>query len=262
VTAILDEKNQLHLPAARFTERDRARLAQYLKTLQEEGIDGVTADRGIFGLTEEQFTEVFDELSEEVGLSTANRAPREVVDAMADRLSHRLVIDRALLERLDAAEPFEGELKDLSRGTALAIALRQAGLEFCPRMQSGELLYQAGPADSSPAEPRDRPRSEAKAVTNWPVGWEPDDSPIQTAPELFEMINAQIDGYSLAEAFIDQASLRRRDIDLAKIQVKLPPDKYSYDRILRRMLSQTGLVGALRVDERGTPFYWITTTRP
>jgi hypothetical protein len=245
-----------------------------LKTLQEEGIDGVTAERGIFGLTEEQFTEVFDELSEEVGLSTANRAPREVVDAMADRLSHRLVIDRALLERLDAAEPFEGELKDLSRGTALAIALRQAGLEFRPRMQSGELLYQAGPADSSPAEPRDRPRSEAKAVTNWPVGWEPDDSPIQTAPELFEMINAQIDGYSLAEALeaisprlklamvIDQASLRRRDIDLAKIQVKLPPDKYSYDRILRRMLSQTGLVGALRVDERGTPFYWITTTRP
>jgi hypothetical protein len=272
VTAILDAKNQLLLPGARFTERDQGRLAEYLKTLQEEGIDGVTAQRGIFGLTEQQFTTVFDELSEAVGLSTASKRPREIVDAIADRLSHQLVIDQALVGRLEGAEPLPEELQDISRGTVLAIALRQAGLVFRPRIQSGELSYQVTARDVDKQAAGGRSREEARQ--HWPVGWGPEKTPVQTAPDLFEMLSAQIDGYSLSEALeaigqrlttplvVDRASLRAKEISMDQVQVRLPAGKYNLERVLRRILSQGRLTGAIRVDEQGRPFYWITVQGP
>ena len=268
VTAILDSEGRLLLPGGRFSERDRGRLAAYLRKLREEGIDGVTAERGLFGLTEKQFENVHAELSEPVGFATADKRPREIVDALADRLAHRLVIDRSLVGRLDAAEPTSSELEGLSRGTALAIVLRQAGLEFRPQLRSGELLYEV-PAIRAQEE---RPGRQApdEPPTSWPVGWKPEDIPGRTVPELFERIPAEIDGYTLDEAlaaigsrlkvplFVDRYRLQEKEIDATDVQVKLPAAQYTYDRILSRILFQGRLTGTIRVDERGTPFYWIT----
>ena len=267
VTAVVNSRNELVLPGGRFGERDRGGLAGYLRQLQEEGIDGVTASRGMFGLTEKQFEAVHEELAEPVGKSTAARRPREIVDEIADGLRHRLIVDGALVARLDRAEAFASELRELSRGTALAILLRQAGLEFRPQMRSGELLYEV--AEAQPRERDARRQRQREAPNAWPIGWEPTENPGKTVPALFEIISAEIDGYTLAEALeailprvdvlvvIDRYGLESKQLKMSETHVKLPAGRYSYDRILGRILFQGGLNGTIRVDERGTPFYWI-----
>ena len=87
----------------------------------------------------------------------------------------------------------------------------------------------------------------------WPIGWEPEKSPGEMAPSLFESLNAEIDGYSLEEAlgaigpllkipmYFDRAALKAHEIDPAKIQVKLARTKTSYKRVIDRILSQAHL---------------------
>lgn len=269
LTAIVDPKNHLHLPAGRFTERDQRRLAEYLRKVREDGIEGVTASRGLFGLTEKQFQVVHAELSPRVAITTSGKRPREIVDSIADRLAHRIVIGPASLQQLDAAEPCAAELEKLSRGTVLAILLRRAGLAFRPQRKLGEVLYEV--VDTKRADGlAARRRQDPGPPATWPVGWEPELNPGRTAPDLFEVISAQIDGYTLAEALeaiesrlqvpliLDRHGLHSREIDISHIQVTLSSGRYSYDRILSRILFQARLKGTIRVDERGTPFYWIT----
>lgn len=281
VVAILDSRSQLRLPGASFAQRDAARIERYLQTLRDEGVDGVTASRGMFGLTHKQFREALEELSKELGISTNGKRPRELVDALADRFEHRLVVEPRLLPQLDEADPIPVELEGLSRGTTLAILLREAGLAFRPQMHAGELRYRIEALDDESKDPertrlqislagRRNERSDGPRLTHWPVGWEPEASPVRTAPDLFERINAQIGGYSLAEALdavaprlkvplvMDRSRITARKIDPDNLQVELRAGEYSYFRILERILYQAGLKGTICVDERGVPFYWIS----
>jgi hypothetical protein len=270
VVAVLDTKNQLQLPGKAFAQRDAGRIEAYLQTLREEGADGVTAERGRFGLTERQFKAVREELSEESRVSTKAKRPRELVDALADQLAHRLVIEPELLRQLDEAPPVSAEFEKLSRGTALALLLLGAGgLAFRPQMYEGELRYRVEIASAESANEPPRFGDEDANLEAWPIGWQPEKTPVRLAPELFERIRAEIGGYSLAEAieaisprlaiplFIDRTALARRRIEPEKLQVALPAADYSYFQILKRILYQADLKGTIRVDERGVPFYWI-----
>ena len=87
----------------------------------------------------------------------------------------------------------------------------------------------------------------------WPIGWEPEKSPGEMAPSLFQPRNAEIDGYSLEEVlaaigpllkmpmYFDRAALKTHQIDPAKIQVKLAKTRTTYKRVIDRILSQAHL---------------------
>ena len=270
VVAILDSKNQLRLPGAAFAQRDSGRIEAYLQTLREEGVDGVTAERGRFGLTDKQLNVVLEELAEEAGIPTKEKRPRELVDALADQLTHRLVVEPELLRELDEAPPISAELERLSRGTTLAILLRAAGLAFRPQMHEGELRYHIEVIAAQSQDEQPRLLDDEAKIRHWPTGWRPEKSPVQLAPDLFERIKAEIGGYSLAEAIeaiaprlslpfvIDHTDLARGPIEPEKQQVNLPAGDYTYFQILERILYQANLKGTIRADERGVPFYWVT----
>jgi hypothetical protein len=104
----------------------------------------------------------------------------------------------------------------------------------------------------------------------WPNGWEPPETPGRVAPSLFEILNAQIEGYTLAETlaaigprvkipfYFDRAAMDANDIELSKIQVQVPRTRTSYKRVIDRALSHARLGSQVRVDESGKPFLWIS----
>jgi hypothetical protein len=104
----------------------------------------------------------------------------------------------------------------------------------------------------------------------WPIGWEPEKSPGEMAPSLFQTRSAEIDGYTLEQAlgaigpllkismYFDRATLKAHQIDPTKIPVKLARTKSTYKRVIDRILLQARLASEIRVDEAGMPFLWIT----
>jgi hypothetical protein len=62
--------------------------------------------------------------------------------------------------------------------------------------------------------------------------------------------------------FVDQRTLAARGIDPTTVKVKLPRTKTYPRKAFDRILAQGRLAGELRVDEAGTPFYWVTQFGP
>jgi hypothetical protein len=147
----------------------------------------------------------------------------------------------------------------LTAGTGLTILLRPLGLALRPaKPRGGEVVHRIVAGENFDGN------------DVWPVGWKLDGSPRQTAPEFFENLNSEIDGYTLDEALgaivsrlkspvlIDHAAVARRGVPFNKVHVKLSRTNTYYKRILDRILIQAHLHGELRVDEAGTVFYWIS----
>ncbi|MEM9185525.1 MAG: hypothetical protein AAGB00_03410 [Planctomycetota bacterium] len=256
LTGVLTARGELVLPGGRFSRRDATGLRDYFDRLKADGAEAVTEPTGNFGLTKKQFELAFEALSKPLAIKTAGRAPRAVLDRVGARLAMPLVVSPGAAAKLQAAPAIRDELGTLTIGSGLAIALRAEGLAIAPHKPRG-----------GPLELRVAPASEDEA---WPIGYPVKGAPRNTAPDLMQSINVEIDGFTLAEAIgaitprlelpvlWDTATLTRLKIDPASINVKLPRSRASYKRILERLLFQARLRGKLHTDEAGTPFYWIT----
>ena len=257
VLGLLTADGKLIFPGGTFKRNDHGKLNDYFQRLAADGPEGVTAPRGNFGLTERQFDTVHDVLATKVHFSTHGKTVQQFVDQLAGELSLPLVPDRDTLRLLRGAEPVTNEVEGLSAGTALAALLGNCGLALCPEKQRGQ-------------SPRLQIVRAQKDLEVWPVGWKIQERPRELAPVLFEFLNVEISGYSLAEALaavgprlgipllIDQAALERHAIDPTQIKIELPRTRTYYKRVLDRILSQARLKGELRGDEAGNVFYWVT----
>ena len=149
--------------------------------------------------------------------------------------------------------------------------LRNCGLVMRPEKKRGQpVAYHVAVAGPDVVRARTLGKMTAPDMQYWPIGWEPEKSPGEMAPSLFESLNAEIDGYQFEEAldaisplikipmYFDQAALKAHQIDPAKIQVKLARTETSYKRVIDRILSQAHLASEIRIDEAGVPFLWIT----
>ncbi|HTU25847.1 MAG TPA: hypothetical protein VMF30_10640, partial [Pirellulales bacterium] len=256
VTGRITANNTLMLPGGKFSARDSVRLKQWLKTLSEQGIDGVTGKPALFGLTETQYHEVEEDLKRPVDFSTKDLPNGEAVERIGAGLRHSIEIApdaRAALAKRTVAEDLAG----FSAGTALALVLRPAGLVFAPvRTHGTTIAYRVAP----PASGHDA----------WPVGWTSEKPDRDLLPDLFKFTYVEIDETPVSEAaeaiqqrlkvpFLwDHFALDGQGIDPAKTTVKLPTKKLHYGLILSKVLSQAKLQKELRVDEAGKPFLWIT----
>ena len=256
VLGIINRRGELLLPDGRFTQGDAAKLKKHFAQLPE-AVEEAAIERGRFGLTLPGFEALFNDFSAPVPSSTKGKPLAEVVAVASRGLKTPLEIDAAAHAAINAAPPLDAELEGMSRGTALALAFRLAGLAMVP------------------SEPRGQPVSlrvvaEGKQVQGWPVGWQPAEVGRVVAPAMYRFTVIEIEGYTLARALtalephmtvpflFDQRVLAARKIYPATINVKLPKGKIYIRRAVEKILSQGRLSGELRVDEADRLFYWIT----
>jgi hypothetical protein len=257
VVGVLTSRNELQLPGGTFGANDRGRIAEYFERLSADGPASLTAERGRFGLTKEELAAVHAELARPLGIKTNGQTLAKLLDELQGRFTHQFAPDAEAKEALRAAKSNEVEVGNLACGTGLAILLTNADLAIRPEKPSGAPVV----LTIVPLESTDNV---------WPIGWESQASPRETAPALFEFLNVEIEGYTLQEAinaiasrinlpiYWNQAALKNHKIDPATIQVHIPKTRTFYKRILDRALAQGRLRAQLRVDEAGTAFLWIT----
>ena len=261
VTGKLISSTELVLPGGRYKPGEAARVAQWLEDLARLGPpDQRQSGSTAFRLGPGQFERVHDDLAQPLGFSTKGLGRGDVVRKIGRRLTLPLKIDPKLAAALDEDKIAE-ELSDLSCGTALAYTLRPRGLCLVPRETDGRgPVYVVTPS---------KPDLEA-----WPVGWVPEKSRHEVLPVLFEFLNVNVQGVSVAEALevigkrlkapilMDHNALARHGIQPDKVPVSLPSRRTTYSLLLSKLLFQARLKSELRVDESGTPFLWVTTIKP
>ena len=254
VLAILTARNELVLPDQRFRLGDRKGLTKYFEQLPERTAYN-SVERGRFGLSEAQFKQIYTDLSQPVGFSTKDATSRELLRRAEQKLS--VPIQRIDPATWPSAKPLNTELRELSLGTALAFALRCQGLMLVPEQLPGQSLRIA-------VQPHDA------SVEAWPIGWKPAISSRQSAPQLYEKRNIEIQGFTLSQALTalqpalrlpvitDTWILEQHQIDPAKVDVALPKKRTFLQSAVRKLSSQARLSVELRVDELDEPFLWVT----
>jgi len=255
VVAILNRRNELVLPDGRYRTADRKALEKFLQDLAQRESFG--EELGRFDLTEKQFRQVHGDLSRIIDFSTTGMTPADMLNQLERILNVPVLRSASAIATLRRADLLTAELRGMSAGTALAIALRNNQLVLRPEKSDG------GPVKMV-IELHD------PQLDHWPVGWKHRGSPRTLVPKMFEFLTIEIDGYTLSKAvealeprlgvtvIYDERILAERDIQPNEIDVKLPAGKTYLKKAVDRLLSQARLAGELRVDEQGRPFYWVT----
>ena len=259
VTGIVKSRDELLLPAGRFTRRDVGRLARWLEDLAQHGTATREESKSAFGLSPKQFAQIRRELARPVGVSTKDVPRSEAVEEIGRRLQLPVQIDPGL-GRLLEEDRLGEELSGLSCGTALAYVLRPVGLCLVPRVLGGRPVC---------AVTRARPELDV-----WPVGWESEKPLHDVLPGLYEFHNVNVQGVSAAKALsaiaallkvpvlLDHNALARHGVDPAKVIVSHPGKRTTYSLALKKILFQARLKSEVRVDEAGKPFLWVSTLKP
>jgi hypothetical protein len=272
VVGILTSRHQLQLPGGTFSRADRAKLKDYFESLTADGAESLTAPRGRYGLTEKEMTAVLADLAQPIEFQTNGQPVRDVTERLQAKFKARFALDAKSAHVLRNTDPCQDELKGLTAGTGLAVLLRTSGLALRPEKSRGQpVAYRLEPiAGEAINEDTLGKLDNGEDSTSWPIGWDPQLTPGELAPSLFEFRNAEIEGFTLEETlvaigqrvkipiYVDHAALAEHKIEPAKIQVRLARTRTIYKRVIDRVLAQAKLGSQIRVDEAGTPFLWIT----
>ena len=260
VIGLLTERNTLVLPGGEFRMGDTGGLRGWLAKIQEGGETRLQETEGAFGLTPTQLVKVHEALAGRVTFSTKGQPSYEVLKRIAGGLSLSFLADAEARQMMLAPEGVADELQGLSAGTALVAVLRPLGLVMAPQKQAD------GSIKLWITDVR-------RAAESWPVGWPSQKSPRETAPQLLNFLNVEIQDTPLAQALtaistrldlpllFDHNSLARHQIDPAQLKVSLPPGRTYYQGAVDRLLNQAQLKSELRVDEAEKPFLWISTLK-
>ncbi|HEX3870898.1 MAG TPA: hypothetical protein VHV77_10705, partial [Pirellulales bacterium] len=137
VVGRLTASNELFVPGAKFSLRDRAALGRWLDTLRNEGSARAQgAARLPFGFSPQRFAEVKADLSRPVDIETQDKPMRATLETLATKLAYPLLADAAMRAKLEASEPIADEFKGMAIGSAIAGILKSAGLVLTPRLSA------------------------------------------------------------------------------------------------------------------------------
>lgn len=255
VTGILSG-TKIILPNGSIRYGDLEGAKDWLAKLSGDGVDNLTAEKGAYGLTKEQIVKIYDELSKPVTLSTKDRATKDVIRGISQVWKVRVGVDTNARQSLFSDQPYAGELKGLTSGSAMAMVLKSVGLVMYPKKPVG-------------GEVQIMISQHKKDQEFWPTGWALETNPGKAAPELFNELDVEIKATEISKTLgaiagrlktpilIDYGEIQRRGLSLEK-RVNIPPGKTFYKKIIDRALSQGGLRSEFRTDEAGKVFLWVT----
>jgi len=259
IVGILNQRNMMELPGARFRFGDQKGINAWIKKLRADGKEEVFAVRGTFGLTKDELLKVHKQLSKPIRVATRGVRVGKVAQAIVNDLGMPFSMSPGARAAFQTQESVAEELKAMSSGTSLACAVRPLGLVVAPRKQAGK-----------PVEIHFAKTGEIREP--WPVGWPPQKSPGKSFPKMFKFLNISVDNSVLSEALeslegrmegrpflYDHNAMARHRIDPKKVKVSFPKKRSYYKRIIDDLLRQALLKSEIRVDENGLPFLWIST---
>lgn len=243
-----------------FAPNDVRKLEEWIRELQTYGAQGAPEGQPLWGLSEAQFTAVFEALSVAVEQEVEGKTLREALALLPLPESHRLMMhssaDAWLAEH--PAGVIENRLKGISCGTVLALVLAEAGLGFHPvRTPDGRVELSV------------HPRRPGEQV--WPVGWQLPEGTTggDVAPNLFKFVEIGFDDAALQDVLdaasaaievpllVDYHAVRASGVDLAATNVSYPFKRTSWSLMLNTIIRKAGLIKEVRADELGRPFVYI-----
>lgn len=260
VFGVLHANGSLEVPGGNFKTSDRAAIKQWLAKLGADGREALVVEQGPFGLLPSHLEKINDDLQQVVSTTTKDEAALDVVRTIGKQLKYPLRFERGAEAVLKAAR-LGDDLQGLSAGAALAAACRAGGLTIAPgREAQGGLQYAIARGQ------RGKP--------GWPIGRDVGSQAPRVLPGLFDEAAVEISETPLVDVLaavsaqletkllVDRYALADQQIALGELVANLPAKRTTYGLVLRRVLGKARLTYELRVDERGRPFLWVTTSKP
>jgi len=242
-----------------ISRAEMGKLKEWVRELQTYGAQGAPDGKPAWGLSREQFNQLIVDLAEPAKELRDGDDVSGAVKKLHVGSKYSLRYSESAKQWLDEhpeLQKVRQNIVSLSRGTALACLLSDAGLGFRPlRNPTGdvELVIES--------------RNSIEKL--WPVGWEvpKERSRYKTAPRLFQLLPVELTDVMYLDV-INAISLKtqlpividyydvktRADMNLEELKVSYPSRKVSWLQVLRGISSPNRLAVELRVDERDRPF--------
>ncbi|QDT55546.1 hypothetical protein Pan44_35900 [Caulifigura coniformis] len=261
LTGRLDRRGTLTFPGRTFKTGDERALKEWLEELEAYGAQGSPAGQPRWGLNTEQFQGLFRSLAEDVSTDLQGQPLIDAARSLGFGIDIPLRVHDSVAGKWNSTESplvVAQDVRALSRGSAFAVLLNDAGLCFRPlRTPSGSIDLVV--------------LNRAETPDPWPIGWapRPDVQRSDYAPSLFafgpigfldrpvtEMLQDARDQTGCA-IVIDHPGIAKKEVDLVKKTFGLPQKKTAWVLVLQSALAGTGLVPHIRVDEAGRGFIFI-----
>ncbi len=261
----LTRSGDIEFPGKMFGRGDAAALKEWLDELKTYGVQGIPTGKPLWGLSKQQFEELFAGLSEPVSTEPRGLTIPAGIEALGIDpkcpLRWSTAAEASYRELASDTSVVQG-LKGFTKGTALAVLLKERGFGFRPnRVPSGaiELLVVPWPEDPFEA---------------WPVGWPTQVTPSTLLPSLYKLGNLDVPKAPLLQVLeraavetdipilIDYDGLARQGFDLETLEVEFLLKKSNWSLALRTMLVPQKLQREIWQDEAGRGFLWITPLGP
>jgi hypothetical protein len=260
VVGLVDRRDVLRLGKKQFRPGDAPSLKVFLDDLAKHGADGPIRLRPTWGLSVPQYEDVLKHLSERTNSEIRLSSPVDTVKALQlspkfDVTWHKDSQEIARLERQDAEAI---DMRRMSNGTGLAIAMAQFGLGFrvLEHPRSGYVLEIDVGDESS---------------NFWPIGWKNKQSLTTVLPKLYQPVTVDLPDEYVSNVIVAVAArvkvphycshqrLLENGIDFSQIRYSAPFERRSPSALLRSIGGRHKIVIAARTDEAGQMFLWCTT---
>lgn len=265
VVGQLGAEGRLEFSHRSFTPSDLRKLEDWIRELKTYGAQGAPEGQPLWGLSEAQFTQVYQSLSTVVETELEGLPLSEALMKLPLPAAHPLRMHSSADVWLaqHPPRPVENRVQGLACGTVLALVLAEAGLGFHPaRTPEGNIELSVQPL---------RPDA-----PSWPVGWKLPEGTTggDVAPNLFKFVEIGFDDAALQDVLdaaaaaidvpllVDYYAVQQTGVDLEQKAVSYPLKRTVWSLMLNTVLRKANLVKEVRADERGKPFVYITPFVP
>ncbi|MCH2203252.1 MAG: hypothetical protein MK102_14885 [Fuerstiella sp.] len=260
VIGLLNRTGVLNLGDRKFRLNDAPQLKTFLDELAKHGPEGPTRLRPTWGLSVSQYEEVLKLLSVKITNEIELSSPEAVVQAL--NLSSAFTVTRTAESRSVLSVHHQKtrsiDLRPISSGTGLAIALAQFGMGFrvMEHPRKG-LLLEIDVGDES--------------SNLWPTGWKNQKSMTAVLPRMFKRVTVDLPDENVADiidrisdlveipCFCSYQQLENAGIQFNQIRYSAPVERRSPAGVLRSIAGRHRMGIEPRTDETGQLFLWCTT---